>query len=156
MNEKQKKIIVVLCLFMFLDMFLAQSIVCNGEIRRADIQIDTLERELATSRERFANTQRELEDSRNTIRQCYNSVERIAENTRGQSAELSDIIRELTAIREEVEVMENALNFFYIKHSFNDSASDNNSEVTEWKKVFKVYWKKSANTGVVFCVCVML
>lgn len=131
MNEKQKKIGVILCLFMFLAMLLAQSIICNGEIRRADIQIDTLERELATSRERVANTQRELEDSRNTIRQCYNSVERIADNTREQSAELSDIIRELTAVREEVKVMENALNFFYIKHSLNDIASDNNSEVTE-------------------------
>lgn len=131
MNEKQKKIIVVLCLFMFLAMFLAQSIVCNGEIRRADIQIDSLERELATSRERVANTQRELEDSRNTIRQCRNSVERIAENTREQSAELSDIIRELTAIREEVEVMENALNFFYIKYRLNDNAPASNDEVTE-------------------------
>lgn len=131
MNEKQKKIIVVLCLFMFLAMFLAQSIVCNGEIRRADIQIDTLERELATSRERVANTQRELEDSRNTIRQCHNSVERIAENTREQSAELSDIIRELTAIREEVEVMENTLNFFYIKYRLNDNAPASNDEVTE-------------------------
>ena len=131
MNEKQKKIIVVLCMLLFIALLVAQSIVCNGEIRRADIQIDTLERELATSRERVANTQRELEDSRNTIRQCYNSVERIADNAREQSAELSDIIRELTAIREEVEVMENALNFFYIKHSLNDSASDNNSEVTE-------------------------
>lgn len=131
MNEKQKKIVIVLCMFMFLALLVAQSIVCNGEIRRADIQIDTLERELATSRERVADTQRELEDSRNTIKQCYNSVERIADNTREQSAELSDIIRELTAIREEVEVMENALNFFYIKHSLNDSASDNNSEVTE-------------------------
>ena len=131
MNEKQKKIIVVLCLFMFLAMFLAQSIVCNGEIRRADIQIDTLERELATSRERVANTQRELEDSRNTIRQCHNSVERIAENAREQSAELSDIIRELTAIREEVEVMENTLNFFYIKYRLNDNAPASNDEVTE-------------------------
>ena len=131
MNEKQKKIIIVLCMFLFIAMLVAQSIVCNGEIRRADIQIDTLERELATSRERVANTQRELEDSRNTIRQCYNSVERIADNAREQSAELSDIIRELTAVREEVKVMENALNFFYIKHSLNDSASDNNSEVTE-------------------------
>ena len=131
MNEKQKKIIVVLCLFMFLAMFLAQSIVCNGEIRRADIQIDTLERELATSRERVANTQRELEDSRNTIRQCHNSVERIAENAREQSAELSDIIRELTAIREEIEVMENTLNFFYIKYRLNDNAPASNDEVTE-------------------------
>ena len=131
MNEKQKKIGVILCLFMFLAMLLAQSIICNGEIRRADIQIDTLERELATSRERVANTQRELEDSRNTIRQCYNSVERIADNAREQSAELSDIIRELTAIREEVEVMENALNFFYIKHSLNDNAPASNDEVTE-------------------------
>lgn len=131
MNEKQKKIIVVLCMLLFIALLLAQSIICNGEIRRADIQIDTLERELATSRERVANTQRELEDSRNTIRQCYNSVERIADNTREQSAELSDIIRELTTIREEVEVMENALNFFYIKHSLNNSASSNNSEVTE-------------------------
>ena len=131
MNEKQKKIIVVLCLFMFLAMFLAQSIVCNGEIRRADIQIDTLERELATSRERVANTQRELEDSRNTIKQCYNSVERIADNAREQSEELSDIIRELTAVREEVEVMENALNFFYIKYRLNDNTFDSNDEVTE-------------------------
>lgn len=131
MNEKQKKIIVVLCMFLFIALLVAQSIVCNREIRRADIQIDTLERELATSRERVANTQRELEDSRNTIRQCYNSVERIADNTREQSAELSDIIRELTAIREEVEVMENALNFFYIKHSLNDNASSSNDEVTE-------------------------
>ena len=131
MNEKQKKIIIVLCLFMFIAMLIAQSIVCNGEIRRADIQIDNLERELATSRERVADTQRELEDSRNTIRQCHNSVERIAENTREQSAELSDIIRELTAIREEVKVMENALNFFYIKHSLNDNAPASNDEVTE-------------------------
>lgn len=131
MNEKQKKIIVVECLLLFIALLVAQSIVCNREIRRADIQIDTLERELATSRERVANTQRELEDSRNTIRQCYNSVERIADNAREQSAELSDIIRELTAVREEVEVMENALNFFYIKYRLNDSASDNNSEVTE-------------------------
>lgn len=131
MNEKQKKIIVVLCMFMFLALLVAQSIVCNREIRRADIQIDTLERELATSRERVANTQRELEDSRNTIRQCYNSVERIADNAREQSAELSDIIRELTAVREEVEVMENALNFFYIKHSLNDNVPASNDEVTE-------------------------
>lgn len=131
MNEKQKKIIVVLCLFMFLAMLLAQSIVCNREIRRADIQIDTLERELATSRERVANTQRELEDSRNTIRQCHNSVERIAENTREQSAELSDIIRELTTIREEVKVMEDALNFFYIKYRLDDNAFNDNDEVTE-------------------------
>jgi predicted nucleic acid-binding Zn-ribbon protein len=131
MNETQKKIIIVLCMFMFLAMLLVQSIVCNREIRRADIQIDTLERELATSRERVADTQRELEDSRNTIRQCYNSVERIAENTREQSAELSDIIRELTTIREEIKVMENALNFFYIKHSLSDNAPASNDEVTE-------------------------
>lgn len=131
MNEKQKKIIIVECMLLFIAMLVTQSIVCNGEIRRADIQIDTLERELATSRERVANTQRELEDSRNTIRQCYNSVERIAENTREQSAELSDIIRELTSIREEIEVMENTLNFFYIKYRLNDNALDSNDEVTE-------------------------
>ena len=131
MNEKQKKIIIVECMLLFIALLVAQSIVCNREIRRADIQIDTLERELATSRERVANTQRELEDSRNTIRQCYNSVERIADNAREQSAELSDIIRELTTIREEIKVMENTLNFFYIKHSLNDIAFDNNDEVTE-------------------------
>lgn len=131
MNEKQKKIIVILCMFMFLALLLAQSVVCNREIRRADIQIDTLERELASSRERVADTQRELEDSRNTIKQCYNSVERIADNAREQSAELSDIIRELTAVREEVEVMENALNFFYIKYGFNDNSFTDSSEVTE-------------------------
>ena len=118
-------------MLLFIAMLLAQSIVCNGEIRRADIQIDTLERELANSRERVTYTQRELEDSRNTIKQCYNSVERIAENTREQSAELSDIIRELTAIREEVKVMEDALNFFYIKHSLDDNAPASNDEVTE-------------------------
>lgn len=131
MNEKQKKIIVVLCMLLFIAMLVTQSIVCNREIRRADIQVDTLERELANSRERVANTQRELEDSRNTIKQCYNSVERIAENTREQSAELSDIIRELTTIREEVKVMEDALNFFYIKHSLDDNAFNDNDEVTE-------------------------
>lgn len=131
MNEKQKKIIVVLCMFMFLAMLLAQSIVCNREIRRADIQIDTLERELASSRERVAHSQRELEDSRNTIKQCYNSVERIADNAREQSAELSDIIRELTTVREEVKVMENALHFFYIKYGLNDNSFTDSSEVTE-------------------------
>lgn len=131
MNEKQKKIIIVECMLLFIAMLVTQSIVCNREIRRADIQIDTLERELANSRERVADTQRELEDSRNTIKQCYNSVERIAENTREQSAELSDIIRELTTIREEVKVMENTLNFFYIKHSLNDNAPASNDEVTE-------------------------
>jgi chromosome segregation ATPase len=131
MNEKQKKIIIVECMLLFIAMLVTQSIVCNREIRRADIQIDSLERELANSRERVADTQRELEDSRNTIKQCYNSVERIAENTREQSAELSDIIRELTTIREEVKVMENALNFFYIKHSLDDNAPASNDEVTE-------------------------
>lgn len=131
MNEKQKKIGVILCLFVFLAMLLTQSIVCNREIERTDIQIDALERELASSRERVANTQRELEDSRSTIKQCYNSVERIADNAREQSAELSDIIRELTTVREEVEVMENALNFFYIKYGFNGNSFTNSSEVTE-------------------------
>ena len=102
----------------------------SEEIAESDLRV-ALITELINARKERGFTQRELEDSRNTIKQCYNSVERIADNTREQSAELSDIIRELTTIREEVEVMENALNFFYIKYRLNDSASDNNSEVTE-------------------------
>lgn len=132
MDEKQKKTLgVIFCMLMFVFMLLAQSIVYNREVRRADSKADALERELVLAGERTAYTQRQLEDSRRTIGQCYASVERITDNTREQSDELSGIIAELKTVREEVKNMEDALRYFYIKYGSDNNSFDNSGEVEE-------------------------
>ena len=127
MNEKQFKKAGVICGFIFLVLLLVvQSITDNITVRRADIKIDNLERQLFEATERTAQCTRELEDSRGTIRQCYNAVGRIADDFGRQSEELSDIIDKLNLVRKEVENMENALDFFYVKYGLNNDALDNN------------------------------
>ena len=116
---------------MFLAIIFIQSIVDNNVIRRADIKIDSLERELSDARNRVENCTRELEDCRGTVDQCYNSVGRIADDLADDRAELSGIIENLKQIRTEVESMENALSFFYIKYGYNVDNSDNSVEVIE-------------------------
>ena len=126
MNEKQfKKISVSLCLLMFVAIIFAQSVIDNRAIRRADTQIDTLERELADARRRVEECGRQLEDSTRTIEQCYNSVGRIADTVSDQSTQLQSIIANLRTVREEVKNMENTLNFFYIKYGIAFDNTDN-------------------------------
>lgn len=126
MNEKQfKKISVSLCLLMFVAIIFAQSVIDNRAIRRADTEIDTLERELADARRRVEECGRQLEDSTRTIEQCYNSVGRIADTVSDQSTQLQSIIANLRTVREEVKNMENALNFFYIKYGIAFGNTDN-------------------------------
>ena len=127
MDEKQfKKGGIVLCFFLCLAIICVQSIVYNRDVRRADTTIDNLERELVDARSRIENSTRELEDSRRTLEQCYNSVDRITGTIREQSTELSGIIENLRAVRTEVENMENALCFFYVKYGYLDNYIDNN------------------------------
>lgn len=126
MNEKEYKTIVIGSIICFLVLLFLQSITSGTAFRRANIQIDCLERELADARKRVEDCAGELEDSRGTIEQCYNSVGRIAEDVRRQSNELSEIIGNLILVREEVENMENALNFFYDKYGYNDNSLNNN------------------------------
>lgn len=126
MDEKEKKITVSLCLFMFLAIIFAQSIIDNNSLRRADIEIDDLKRQLVDAGNRIKESSRELEDSRRTIEQCNNSVGRIADNIGEQSTELQSIIANLRTVREEIENMENALDFFYYKYGYNDNDYNNN------------------------------
>lgn len=126
MNEKNYKIIVIGTILCFVVLLFLQSVVDGAAFRRADTKIDTLERELSVARERVADCTRELEDCRGTVDQCYNSVGRIADNLADDRAELSGIIENLKQVRKEVEDMENALNFFYVKYGYIDHNFDNN------------------------------
>lgn len=127
MNEKQfKKAGVIGCFILLVAIIVIQSIIDNAAIRRADNKVNELERALFTATERAAQCERELEDSRGTIRLCYNSVERLADDFTRQSDELSDIIGKLKLVREEVEGMEKSLYFFYVKYGLNNDALDNN------------------------------
>lgn len=129
MNEKNKKIIIGIIFILLVLCILAQSIIDNRAVRRADTEIDNLKRELADARVRAEQCSREVEDSRRTVEQCYNSVGRIASTVREQSTELSGIIENLRTIRAEVETMENSLSFLRIKYGYYvDSDSDNGGE----------------------------
>lgn len=121
MNEKKKNTILIGFIILLFVLIIIQSIADCSAIRRADIKIDNLERELADAGRRVENCTRELEDSRGTIRKCYTSVGRIADNLAGQSTELSTVIANLKTVREEVENMENSLHFFYIKYNLDDN-----------------------------------
>lgn len=130
MNEEWKKSVFITCIFFVAVLFL-QSIVDGYAFRRANTTIDNLERELSNATRRVKDVSRELEDSRSTIRNCYNSVGRIADDLAEQSTELSEIIANLRTVREEVKNMENALNFFYIKYGYNYDDFNNNVEEIE-------------------------
>ena len=66
MNEKQKNTILVGFIILLFVLIIIQSIADCSTIRRADIKIDNLERELADAGRRVENCTRELEDSRGT------------------------------------------------------------------------------------------
>lgn len=129
MNEKQKKITIVVCFFFLVLFILIQSIADNITIRRADTTIDTLRHELTDTQTRLADSRAEIRDCRNTISECRGTVRRVNNELERQSGEIKDIIRNLETVREEVENMENSLNLFYDKYGYNDNNNLNISEV---------------------------
>lgn len=129
MNEKQKKITIVVCFFFLVLFILIQSIADNIAIRRADTTIDTLGYELADAQRRLTENREEIRDCRNTISECRGSIGRVHNELERQSTELKDIIRNLETVREEIENMENSLNLFYDKYGYNDNDNLNISEV---------------------------
>lgn len=131
MNEKQKKITIVVCFFFLVLFILIQSIADNIAIRRADTTIDTLGYELADTQRRLTDSREEIRDCRNTISECRGSIGRVHNELERQSTELKDIIRNLETVREEVENMENALNLFYDKYGYNDNDNNNNGGEVE-------------------------
>lgn len=131
MNEKQKKITIVVCFFFLVLFILIQSIADNIAIRRADTTIDTLGYELADAQRRLTDSTEEIRDCRNTISECRGAVGRVHNELERQSTELKDIIRNLETVREEVENMENALADFYGKYSYNDEYNYNNGSEVE-------------------------
>ena len=132
MNEgKIKNIFVIIILTAFALLITLQSVCYNYSARRADTEIDSLKRELASAGRTVELTARELEDSRTTIRECHDAVGRIADNLAEQSTELQSIISNLKTVREEVKNMEDALSFFYIKYGYNNSDTNSDSEVEQ-------------------------
>jgi len=131
MNEKKYRFIISAVIVLFVTVLVIQSVTDGAAIRRADTQIDALERQLSDATRRVEESRRELEDCRGTVRQCYTSVGRIANDIGRQSEELSDIIGKLKVIRTEIENMENALSFFYIKYGYNDNDYYCNGEVEQ-------------------------
>lgn len=126
MNEKNYRKIIGVLFLVLVSIIIVQSIVYNTALRRADITIGSLNRELSEARARVSECSRELEDCTGTISQCHDAVGRIADNFRDDRAELQDIIGNLRTVREEIENMENALNFFYDKYGYIDNSFSNN------------------------------
>lgn len=119
MNYEKFKTIVFISCICLLSLFLGiQSIADNLAIRRADTTIDSLERELDSLRT-------ELEASRRTITECRREVTSIADGIGNDTTELQDVIRQLKKVREGIENMENAFNFFYDIYGDNDFNLDN-------------------------------
>ena len=129
MNEKQKKITIVVCFFFLVLFILIQSIADNITIRRADTTIDNLRHELTDTQTRLTDSRAEIRDCRNTISECRGTVRRVNNELERQSGEIKDIIRNLEAVRAEIENMENSLNLFYDKYGYNDNDNLNISEV---------------------------
>lgn len=129
MNEKQKKITIVVCFFFLVLFILIQSIADNIAIRRADTTIDNLRHELTDTQTRLADSRTEIRDCRNTISECRGTVRRVNNELERQSGEIKDIIRNLETVRAEIENMENSLNLFYDKYGYNDNDNLNISEV---------------------------
>ena len=125
MNEKSKKIIISLAIVFFVMLIVIQSITDNIIIRRANTQIDTLTEQLGDAQSRLVSCESEIRAGRNTIRECSNSVGRIANGLEEQSTELSGIIQNLKQVRAEVENMENALDKFYDNYGYFDFGYNN-------------------------------
>lgn len=130
MNEKQKKVTVSICFICLVLCIVLQSVVCKYITTRADRQIDALERELVDTRAELENVRAEITDSRRTIGECRNAVRDITDGLGNDNTELKGIIGQLERVREEVEVMEDALSYFYSLYG-DDNNSISDSEVKE-------------------------
>ena len=130
MNEKYTKGVVTICFLACVFIIVAQSIAYDYTVRRKDTEINNLVRDLGDARERIAFSTRETEDCRRTIKQCYDSIGTIADNLGRGNDELSDVIEGLKVVREEIEVLENNLDFFYIKYGYHhDDNRDNDGDI---------------------------
>lgn len=125
MNEKREKIVIGICIVCFSLIVIALSIANNITTRRADTQIDTLTKQLGDAQSRLVSCESEIRAGRNTIRECSNSIGRIASGLDEQSGELQTIIENLKQVRAEVETMENALDRFYDKYGYYDYGYNN-------------------------------
>ena len=121
MNDtKSKKIIIIGVFISLLLCLLIQSIVDHKVIRRANLEVDRLERKLDNAKSRIADCSRELTGCRETVNECSDTVGRIAKRLNGYADTLQDVITNLRLVRKEVVDMENALNNFYDKYGYID------------------------------------
>lgn len=131
MNEKQfKKIGIIGCFVVLVFLLVFQSITDNITIRRANIAVDTLTRELTDAQERLTDCRAEVRAGRTTINDCRNAIRRVNNGLEYDTARVSDIIDNLKQVRNEIEVMENALNKFYDNYgSVGDDIDNTGSEI---------------------------
>lgn len=131
MNEKQfKKIGIIGCFLVLVFLLVFQSITDNITIRRANIAVDTLTRELTDAQERLTDCRAEVRAGRATINDCRNAIRRVNNGLEYDTARVSDIIDNLKQVRNEIEVMENALNKFYDNYgSVGDDIDNTGSEI---------------------------
>lgn len=131
MNEKQfKKIGIIGCFVVLVFLLIFQSITDNITIRRANIAVDTLTRELTDAQERLTDCRAEVRAGRATINDCRNAIRRVNNGLEYDTARVSDIIDNLKQVRNEIEVMENALNKFYDNYgSVGDDIDNTGSEI---------------------------
>ena len=119
MNEKLKKAGVIGTFILLVGLLVVQSIVDHQTIRRANSKVDQYSRLLTDSRMRVDYCAEQLVDCRRTITECDNSVERIANELNESGTTLQSVIANLRTVREEVEAMENALDYFHSKYGYN-------------------------------------
>ena len=130
MNEKQKKITIVLCFFFLVLFILIQSIADNIAIRRADTTIDSLTQQLDDTQRRLTDCRTEIAAGRDTIVECRSSIRRVNSGLEQESTRVSDIIENLKRVRTEIENMENAIDYFYNKYGDNiDNLNNMDGEV---------------------------
>lgn len=113
MNEKLKRIGIIGTFLLLVALLVVQSITDNITIRRANIAVDTLTRELTDAQERLTDCRAEVRAGRTTINDCRNAIRRVNNGLECDTARVSDIIDNLKQVRNEIEVMENSLNQFY-------------------------------------------
>lgn len=113
MKNNSKKIGIIGCFVVLVSLLVVQSITDNITIRRANIAVDTLTRELTDAQERLTDCRAEVRAGRTTINDCRNAIRRVNNGLEYDTARVSDIIDNLKQVRNEIEVMENALNKFY-------------------------------------------
>lgn len=133
MNEKQfKKIGIIGCFVVLVFLLVIQSITDNITIRRANTAVDTLTRELTDAQERLTDCRAEVRAGRTTINDCRNAIRRVNNGLEYDTARVSDIIDNLKQVRNEIEIMENALNKFYDNYgSVGDDFDNTGSEIVK-------------------------